>query len=103
MTEREKDTLATVRRVLKDIVPEQKIQLRRALGRFKGETPRFVEVRVSALHYGMPDAEWERHKERMANVRTQLAEAELLHAPHYDVVLVLNDLGMETEDDQGGD
>ncbi len=103
MSEGKQGNLATVRRVLKGIVPEHDIQLRRALGQCKGETPRFVEVRVSTLQYGMPDAEWERHKKRMANVRAQLAEVRLLHAPYCDVVLVLNDTGMEEEDEEIAD
>jgi len=101
MSEHKQSTLATVRRVLEDIVPEHDIQLQRALGQSKGETPRFVEARVSTLQYDMPDAEWERHRERMANVRARLAEAGLRHAPYCDVVLVLNDTGIEVEQDQG--
>lgn len=100
MSERKQSTLATVRRVLKGIVPEHDIQLRRALGQSKGETLRFVEVRVSTLHHGMPDAEWKRHKERMAHVRDRLTQAGLLHAPYCDVVLVLNDTGIEVEEDE---
>ncbi len=100
MSEGKQSNLATVRRVLKGIVPEHDIQLRRALGQSKGETPRFVEVRVSTLQYGMPDAEWERHKERMAKVRARLTEAGLLHARCCDVVMVLNDTGIEVEEDQ---
>ena len=101
MSEHKQNPLAVVRQVLKDIVPEHDIRLRRALGQSKRETPRFVEVRVSTLYYDMPDAEWERHRERIAQVRDRLTQANLMHAPHCDVVLVLNDTGIEVEEDQG--
>jgi hypothetical protein len=101
MSEHKQNTLAMVRQVLKNIVPEHDIQLRRALRQSKRETPRLVQVRVSTLYYGMPDAEWERHRERMAQVRDRLTEAGLLHAPHCDVVLVLNDTGIELKECQG--